>query len=276
MAEWQLSKRTRVQGVEVAYEVMGDGPPVLLVHGFPSNSCIWREVAPVLARTHRVHVYDLPGQGASERRDGMDVSDGFQSRVLRDLVEGWGLERPAAVLHDIGCTYGMSAYYFERCRFERVALVSAAMMLPCVSAATQHAQKHLEAYRTMPTGLYELIARARIQSTTYKPLAPEALQAYLAPWLGREGQALWYNRVAQISDAPIRRLEAALGPLDIPVRIIWGTEDSWIPVDQAQRLQRYITNAELRLVKEGGHFLMEDAPQEVASLLSEFLCARPA
>jgi len=271
MPEWHLTRRTRVRDLEIAYDVFGDGPPTVLVHGFPSNSYIWRNVAPELARERRVFVYDLPGQGQSERRDRMDVSDALQARVLRDLLHQWDLKRPAMVLHDIGCSYGMMAYYFEGCRYERIALISAAMMLPCVSAATQHAQRYLEAYRTMPVNLYELIARARIASTTYNPISDAAAAAYMKPWLGAEGQALWFNRVAQLSDESIGRMEARLGPLEVPVRIIWGKEDTWIPVDQAHRLQRYIPNADVRLIQNGGHFLMEDQPEAVTRHLLEFL-----
>jgi pimeloyl-ACP methyl ester carboxylesterase len=270
---WTLGKRVRVEGCEVAYDVLGSGPPLVLVHGFPSNSFIWRHIAPALALTHKVHVYDLPGQGASEKRPGMDVSDPMQARVLKGLLAFWGLERPAIALHDIGSTYGMYAWHFEGCRYERIALISSAMMVPCVTAATLHAQKHIEAYRTMPYPLYELIASARIRSTTFKPLSEEAFDAYLGPWKGPEGQAAWYNRVAQIDERHVARLEAKLGPMDVPVRIVWGTQDTWIPPDQASRLKGYIRNAEVFLVEGGGHFLMEDAPEEVARLLVEFFTA---
>jgi len=273
MAMWELSRRTRIEGIEIAYDILGEGPPAVLVHGFPSNSYIWREVAPRLAETHAVHVYDLPGQGASERRDGMDVSDPFQARVLSGLLRQWRLDRPAGIFHDIGACYGMRAYHFEGCRFARIALISAAVMNPCVSAATQHAQKYLEAYRTMPNALYELIASARIRSTTARPMREDAFAAYLRPWQGALGQALWFNRVAQLNEEHIAALEARLGPMDIPVRIIWGDKDTWIPPDQAERLRRYITNADLFLVPEGGHFLMEDAPEDVTRLLAEFLAA---
>src|SRR6185437_14781148 len=181
MAMWELTRRTRVEGVEIAYDILGEGPPAVLVHGFPSNSYIWREVAPRLAETHAVHVYDLPGQGASERRDGMDVSDPFQARVLSGLLRHWRLDRPAGIFHDIGACYGMRAYHFEGCRFARIALISAAVMNPCVSATTQHAQTYLEAYRTMPIALYEQIAALRIRSTTFKPISDAAFNAYLDP-----------------------------------------------------------------------------------------------
>src|SRR5260370_18029565 len=165
----------------------------------------------------------------------MGVSGAGRAGVLHDLLLYWDLKRPAAVLHDIGWGYGVMGYYFEGSRFERIALISAAMMLPCVSAATQHAQKYLDAYRTMPVNLYELIARARIASTTFKPMSEASAAAYMKPWLGAEGQALWFNRVTQLSDASIGELQAALAPLYVPVRIIWRTVDTWITVDLAPR-----------------------------------------
>lgn len=266
-----LPLRTTALGVEIAWTKLGHGPPVVLVHGFPSNGLLWRKVAPALARSHTVYVYDVPGQGRSERRPDMDVSDRFQSMVLADLLRQWQLERPAIVLHDIANSYGLGAYYLEGSRFDRVALVSSAVMMPCVTAATLHAKKYIEAYRTMPLNLYELIASARIRSTTFKAMDEATFETYFAPWKGLLGQALWYNRVAEISEAHTEMLQSRLGPLDCPVRIIWGTEDTWIPVAQAHRLRGFVSNADVRLVPEAGHFVMDDDPEAVTRYLAEFL-----
>lgn len=268
-----LASRTTALGVEIAWTKLGHGPPVVLVHGFPSNGLLWREIAPELAKTHTVYVYDVPGQGRSARRPDMDVSDAFQSAVLADLLRQWQLARPAIVLHDIGSSYGLGAYILEGCRFDRVALISSAVMMPCVTAATLHAKKYIEAYRTMPLNLYELIASARIRSTTFKPMNAATFEIYFAPWKGALGQALWYNRVAQIDERHTERLEAKLGPMDCPVRIIWGEKDTWIPVDQAERLRGYISNADVRIVPDAGHFVMDDDPEMVTKLIAELLRA---
>jgi pimeloyl-ACP methyl ester carboxylesterase len=99
---WRLGKREATSMGEVAYEVFGQEPPVVLVHGTPTRSYLWRGVVPTLAKRNRIYVYDLVGFGESERRDGQDLSIAAQARLPRELVEAWGLEKPAAVGHDIG------------------------------------------------------------------------------------------------------------------------------------------------------------------------------
>lgn len=88
--DWRLRRRADLSGGKVAFGVIGDGPPVVLVHGTPSRSFIWREVA--LAEGHAVHVFDLLGFGDSEKREGMDTS--IPSRYMRTVRIVWG-ERDA-------------------------------------------------------------------------------------------------------------------------------------------------------------------------------------
>ena len=97
-----LTQRAQTSLGEIAFDVSGDGSPVVLVHGTPSRAAVWRQVVPTLADTHRVFVFDLLGFGDSERRLDQDVSIAAHGRVLRELVELWGLVDPAVVGHDIG------------------------------------------------------------------------------------------------------------------------------------------------------------------------------
>src|SRR5205085_10229724 len=97
---WALRQRWESVGGTVPYDVLGEGPPVVLVHGTPSSSYPWRQVAAELARGWTVYVYDLLGYGSSEKRDGQDVSLGAQTHLLAQLLDHWELEEPAIVGHD--------------------------------------------------------------------------------------------------------------------------------------------------------------------------------
>jgi pimeloyl-ACP methyl ester carboxylesterase len=89
--DWRLGKQERTSAGEVAYEVFGEGPPVILVHGTPMRSYLWRNVGSALAERHSVYVYDLLGYGESEKGEGQDVSIVAQARLLGELIEAWGL-----------------------------------------------------------------------------------------------------------------------------------------------------------------------------------------
>ncbi|HSI81722.1 MAG TPA: alpha/beta fold hydrolase, partial [Solirubrobacterales bacterium] len=101
-AEWALGRRAELSGGVVAWDRWGSGPVVVLVHGTPSWSYLWRKVAPVLAERFAVYAWDLLGYGDSEQRDGQDVSIAAQARYLAELLDLWGTERPAVAGHDIG------------------------------------------------------------------------------------------------------------------------------------------------------------------------------
>ncbi len=74
--EWNLDRTHRSSSGEVRWAALGapDAPPVVLLHGTPFSSYVWRGPARALAGRHRVFVWDMPGYGASEKRAGQDVS----------------------------------------------------------------------------------------------------------------------------------------------------------------------------------------------------------
>jgi len=111
--EWNLRRRVTLSGGEIAYDVLGFGPPILLVHGTPSRSYIWRDVALRLADRFSVYAFDLLGFGQSERREGLDLSISAQACLLAELVETLGLDTPSIAGHDIGGAIALRSHLLE-------------------------------------------------------------------------------------------------------------------------------------------------------------------
>lgn len=271
--EWRLGERVQTSGGEVAYGVFGGGPPVVLVHGTPSRSYIWRRVAPALAERFRVYVYDLLGFGETERREGQDVSIRAQGRVLVELVEAWGAEGAAVAGHDIGGAISVRAHLCEGARFGRLALLDAVMLTPWGTPALRHVKEHLGAYRTMPGDVFEDYVAARLRQTTSRPMEAKALETYLSQWRGPEGQAAYLRKDAALGERDTAEVEAMLGSIRVPVLVMWGERDAWLEPAQADRLHELIPGSSLKKVPGAGHFVQEDAPDEVSRGLISFFAA---
>src|ERR687893_1875176 len=125
MDRWTLSREYGSSQGTVRYEAFGTGPPVVLVHGTPFSSYVWRKVVPALAETMRVYAFDLPGYGSSEKREGQDVSLAAQGRILSGLLDYLGLDKPAVVGHDFGGAITLRAHLLEGRDFRAIVLVDA-------------------------------------------------------------------------------------------------------------------------------------------------------
>jgi len=270
MASWNLSKRFDFEGNDVAYEVMGDGPPLVLVHGFPGNSFSWRHVAPALAKKHRVHVYDMLGFGQSAMREGRKVFGESQTRLLAGLLKHWKLDAPLMVAHDIGTAPALGAHLFEGRQYGRLILLSAAVLNPSVSANSMHARAHLKAYQTMPAKLYAQIMRAHIPTTMHSGMSEEIFQGYFGPWSTPEGQAAYYRFLGDFEEPYLDQIEAKLDQVVPETLILWGDDDTWIPLARGEKLQKLVPRATLRLVPKSGHFLMDDNPDAVIREIEAF------
>jgi pimeloyl-ACP methyl ester carboxylesterase len=270
MAAWRLTKRYAYSGGDVAWDVTGTGAPVVLVHGFPGNSFTWRSLAPALAREYRVYAVDLPGFGASEQYDGQNVGLAALSGFVADFLQHLRLTRPAVVAHDAGAPVVLGAHLLRQVELDRLVLLDAATLNPCISANSAHARQYLEAYQTMPPPLHEVILRKQISSAMYREMPDEVFRGYFRPWSG-PGQAAYYRFLAQLDERYLDDISARLQDVSCPVRVIWGEHDTWIPPATAGRLKSLIPRAEVHLIEEAGHFVADDAPDEVLAAVSDFL-----
>jgi pimeloyl-ACP methyl ester carboxylesterase len=275
---WNLRRRITVSGGEISYDVLGYGPSLILVHGTPSRSYIWRDVASRLADRFTVYVFDLLGFGQSERREGLDVSISGQSRVLDELVEAWELDAPSVAGHDIGGAIALRTHLLEGVSFGCMALLDSVVLRPWITPTTRHVKAHLDVYRTMPAKTFEAIVASHLRTATHKPLDDHAFATYLEGWRGESGQRLYLNKDAQLDERDTAEFEPLLPSIGVPVSIIWGEQDAWLDPALAERLHELIPGSDLLVLPETGHFAMEDSPQHVTAALFDFFtqcCARP-
>ncbi|MFD9864838.1 alpha/beta fold hydrolase [Streptomyces alboflavus] len=268
---WRLDQRIRVTGGEVAARVLGEGPPVVLVHGTPAWSYLWRDVAPLLARRHTVYVWDLLGFGESRAAPATAPSITRQARTLAELLAHWNLDAPALVGHDIGGGTVIRAHLVEHVPASHIALVDAAVLGPWNTPFTEHQQQHADVYRTMPPDIFSDLIAARFRTATHRALTPESAAAYLAPWTGHDGQQRWLDQVAAVSFEDTRDAVARLGEISVPTLVLWGEQDQWIPLSTGERLAAAIPGARTATVPDAGHFVAEDNPADTAAALLRFL-----
>src|SRR5579872_5399372 len=103
-ASWNLPETFLFEGQAVRFGRLGreDRPPLVLVHGTPFSSVVWRRIAPHLTEHRQVFYYDLLGYGCSEMRSDQDVSLAVQGRLFAALLSHWRLSKPDVVAHDFG------------------------------------------------------------------------------------------------------------------------------------------------------------------------------
>jgi pimeloyl-ACP methyl ester carboxylesterase len=269
---WRLGKREATSEGEVAYEVFGKGPPVILVHGTPMCSYLWRNIVPALTERHSVYVYDLLGYGESEKRKGQDVSIVAQARLLGELIEAWGLDAPAIAGHDLGGGIVLRAHLLEGVSFRRIAVLDAVVLTPWLSepkSSTWHVREYAEAYETMPDHLFAAFFSAYLGETNSN-LDQETFKAYVAPWQGEEGRRAFVRQALQFEEWHTGEIEPQLDSIEVPVLVAWGEEDGWLDPSQAPRLQQEIPGSKLKFISRAGHFVQEDAPDSVTEVLMSF------
>lgn len=267
---WSLKESYAVSLNEVVHYRIGSGPPLVLVHGTPSWSYLWRKVARRLATKFTVHLYDLPGYGWSAKFEGQDVSIATQARVLCKLLSLWRLSGVPVVGHDIGGAIVLGAHILHGAPFSSILLLDAVVTAPWITPNTRHQKKWIEAFQTMPVHIYERVAKAHLATAFERQPSDQVLEAYFEPWQGAEGQAAWYRKIIQFDEGYSDLIVPGFKDVSVPVRLVWGEHDAWLSRDVAQAVQRAApAGTELRFVP-GGHFTPEDNPEGVAAEIASF------
>jgi pimeloyl-ACP methyl ester carboxylesterase len=283
-----LERRFAWRGRDVAWTAFGSGPPLVFCHGTPWSSWLWEPYARALAAQFTVHLWDMPGYGASSRRPEHPVDLGVQGELFAALLEHWapawddqgrdgraGRADPAVgphvVAHDYGGAVSLRAALLHGARYASLCLVDVVALRPWGSPYFSLVREHADVFSATPAAVHRGALEAYVRTAAHRPLRPEDLEALVAPWTGAQGQAAFYRQVAQADERYTAELEPLLGALDVPTRVLWGEQDTWIPADRAQRLADALPHADARLLPGAGHLVQLDAPVALAVELHRWL-----
>ncbi|MBT2392145.1 alpha/beta fold hydrolase [Streptomyces maoxianensis] len=273
MSEWQLTETFRTTSGDVRWDALGQPgqDPVVLLHGTPFSSYVWRAVARSLARRHQVFVWDMPGYGASQMFADQDVSLAAQARVFTELLAYWGLEEPLVVAHDFGGAVSLRAHLLHGARYRALALVDPVALAPWGSPFFRLVGRNSEVFEQLPPALHHALVREYMSSASSPGLHPAVLDRLVRPWLGDLGQAAFYRQIAQADQLYTDEVQGRYGEISIPTLVCWGENDAWIPVAKGRELAARIPGAQLELIAGAGHLVQEDAPAELTAALIAFL-----
>ncbi|HET9399124.1 MAG TPA: alpha/beta hydrolase [Sphingomicrobium sp.] len=282
--------------MNVALAGPDDGPPVILLHGFPESHRIWREIAKQLGDRVRLVMPDLRGFGDSDRPQ--DVAYYATDTLIADifaLADALRLDRFALVGHDWGGAIAWAAALRGDPRISRLAIVNSPHPLIFQKSLIEDedqraASQYMRAFRNpgMEAGIEAMgfdtfFDKSFAKHVDVARISPAERQIYIEQW-SRPGALTamlnWY-RSSQVvvpgvgEEAPMPDWVARGVPkLKIPVRVIWGMEDKALLPIQLEGIGEVGEDVEVFPLRGVGHFAPWEAPDRVAAALGPFLADR--
>jgi pimeloyl-ACP methyl ester carboxylesterase len=260
----------RSDDIELFYDIVGDGYPVVLLHPFPVHHEFWKRVAAKLSTRYRLILPDLRAHG----RSGVGSGAATMARHADDLVRLLDHERIGRAVFVGVSIGGYILFEFWRRSSERVAalVLSNTRAEPDTDQGRANRLKSVEDARQRGTApfieaqLQNLIGETRRRNRLDIVADARAMMQTLSV----DGLAALQQGMAERPDSI-----PTLSHITVPVLIIAGEEDTLTPLVNAQTMQRNIRGAQSKVLPQTGHYAALENPDEFARVLRQFLDALP-
>lgn len=280
-AEFPYSPRLlRCEAGEYAYVDEGAGEPIVCVHGNPTWSFAFRRVIREFSPTRRVLAVDHIGCGRSSKPQDYAYRLAQHIDNFAHFITALDLSRITLVVHDWGGAIGLGAAGRMPERFARLVILNTAAF------RSQRIPWRIAVCRwpwlgTLGVRGFNLFARAALSMAVARPevMTPAVCAGYLAPYDS------WANRIAThrfVQDIPLAashpsyatllEVEQNLGRLThLPTQLIWGERDWCFTPWFRKEFERRFPNARSTPLPHAGHYLFEDAPEDLLRVMRAFL-----
>ena len=264
----------RVEGTDIHFAELGEGRPIVLLHGLSDSHRTWGKIAHELARTRRVLMPDLAGHGLSGRPDAT-YALAWHAQIIAGWLDALGLDDVDIVGHSFGGGVAQWLLLAHRQRIRRLALVASGGLgrdvMPALRlcAATSFVEHYGQTFMGSGTRLGMRFAdgafdREDIEILSWMNAMPGSARALsrtvrdVIDWRGQRRHFL--DRVQELPDLP-------------PLALYWGDRDNVIPIGHAMEIASKVDGATLTRFDGCGHFPHRQRPQEFTRAIEAFLDA---
>lgn len=274
--DWGRQQTFDYQGIKINYYEAGQGPPILLLHGFGGSSYTWRYLIPALAEGHRVFTLDLKGFGLSDKPDDRRYAVADQAEMVADFIHRRDLHDLVIMGHSMGGGVTLMTYFKLRetdpGRLKKLVLIDSAgypqklpwfiwlSKVPGLSTVTGKLLSPRFATTLVLKKCYyhkDQVTEEQIDTYAYYGSLPGAAAAVS-------------QTAKQLVPPDIEALTAQYKTITVPVLVIWGKEDEVVPLEVGERFKRDIPNSELVVIPHCGHIPLEEKPEATRQAIMDF------
>jgi pimeloyl-ACP methyl ester carboxylesterase len=265
------------RSIELYFESYGEGPPILMLHGFGGNLYTWRHLIQPLTERNRLILIDLKGFGKSPKPK--DNLYGLQDQA--DLIYQFIVDNDLRGLTLVGHSLGGAIALLVSLKLikEKPEFLSTLVLIDSAG----YRQKLPFVMRILRTPIIRSIAFAflsdkkMVRLTLEKAYFDDAkitrdqVSAYAEP-LGSDGaRHALVRTLNKLGDKNIDKITRQYSEITVPTLIIWGRKDEVIKLEIGEALRKAITNSEIKIIEECGHIPHEEKPAETIKILRTFL-----
>lgn len=270
-----------VKGKSIAYQMEGNGVPIVLLHGWPQSSHVWHKIVPFLAAKHRVVLIDLPGLGESQSFDVFDT--GGVADIISDATEALGIPDYHLVGHDIGAWVATSLAFRHESRLKSLTVVDAGIpgLIPDEIFKPGNASRVWQFYFHAVADIPELLTEGREREylSWYfhnKAIVKDAISEsdidhYTNQYRRKHAMSngFGYYRAFTKSADQNRSFQQKLA---IPVLAIGG--ESGVGASIGAAMNKIANTVSTKVITNCGHYVPEEQPSEFSEILLEFINSR--
>lgn len=263
--------------VKLFYQEEGNGPPLLLIHGFGASTYTWRHVAPELAQTHRVIAVDLKGFGQSDKPLDERYSVFDQAELLAQLIVDKDLRDLTLVGHSFGggiaLLLALEANQRLEGRITRLVLLASIAYpqnIPVFFRLLDMPLVSQLGVRMVPPSVQTRVA-LKIAYLDDSKIDPDEVEIYAAPLKTAAGKHAMIHSARQIMPKDLAEIADRYSTIKLPTLILWCDHDRIVPLEVGLKLRRTLPNSTLRLIEDCGHMPQEEQPASTLKLIKGFI-----